>query len=180
MLVSLASLWMQIAGLNESVINNTQASLTTGCECTADLLLLTFLDVATFCDNGTELCLAAALATRRRRALATDDRVLVDFIVLSLTPYSLPAACSNYTLQANVPVEYTPGMSKRALAAKLLALRVSAPAADSTLTIAIIAALAVVAMVGGIVWCVRKQRRRERHNLEGIRIEPEHVIKKKD
>jgi hypothetical protein len=168
---------MQITELNASVINHTQASLATGCNCTVDLLLLTFLDAPTFCDNGTELCLAAALSTRGRRVMATDDRVMLDFIVLSLTPYSLPAACSNYTLQANVPVEYTPGMSKRALAATLLALRVSTPAADPIVMIAIIAALAVVAMVGSIVWCVRRKRQQEQRTLEGIRIEPEHLMK---
>ena len=181
MLVSLVSLWMLRNGLNASAVNHTETMLTAGCECTADLISLTFLNTTTFCDNGTELCMAVAFATRRRRAMATDDQVLLEFIILSLTPYTLPASCSNYTIHANIPVEYTPGMSKRTLAAKALNPLAPTPTtttASSTSTVAIIAAVAVVAVVGGVVWGVRKGRRKGGQlTLERIQIEPGHIIK---
>jgi hypothetical protein len=152
------------------------------CVCDVQLLSLTYLDVTTFCDNGTEPCLAAAFITRRRVMAAGSDMQL-NFIILSKTAYTPPSVicsvCFNHTMQTNILIEYTQGMSKRTLAA--MALNPPTPAAiiaaSPDPTAAIIAGVvAGGAAVCGIGWGVRRAwNRRKPQNLEGIRIEPKHV-----
>lgn len=182
MLVSLVSTWIPLFALNSSVITAICMHMAADCVCDVQLLSLTYLDVTTFCDNGTEPCLAAAFITRRRVMAAGSDMQL-NFIILSKTAYTPPSVicsvCFNQTMQTNILIEYTQGMSKRTLAA--MALNPPTPAAiiaaSPDPTAAIIAGVvAGGAAVCGIGWGVRRAwNRRKPQNLEGIRIEPKHV-----